>query len=199
MWKWMGLLFRKNHLSRCSVWLSLLHWIGALILSLLLNLSPRKLEPWFVLWSFLLLRLLCISINLLCGHVWAGGHVWTGAFVKLQKRICRIVGPLLAASYELLTHHWNVASLSLFYRYYFGWCSSEMALLVPPPYSCKRSARYSDRLDDLSVTIPTFARMSMSTVSFRNSLPIECFPLLYDLSGFKSRINWHLLTDIFSF
>ena len=114
MWKWMGLLFRKNHFSRCWVWLSLLHWIGALILSLLLNLSPRKLESWFVLWSFLLLRLLCISINLLCGHVWAGGPVWACAFVKLQKRICRIVGPLLAASYELLAHHWNVASLSLF-------------------------------------------------------------------------------------
>ena len=27
-----------------------------------------------------------------------------------------------------------------------------------------------------------------------NSLPIEFFPLTYDLSGFKSRINRHLLT-----
>ena len=27
-----------------------------------------------------------------------------------------------------------------------------------------------------------------------NFLPIECFPLTYDLSGFKSRINGHLLT-----
>ena len=27
-----------------------------------------------------------------------------------------------------------------------------------------------------------------------NSLPIECFPLTYDLSGFNSRINRHLLT-----
>ena len=31
---------------------------------------PRKLEPWFVLWSFFLLRLLCISINLPYAHVW---------------------------------------------------------------------------------------------------------------------------------
>ena len=41
-------------------------------------------------------------------------------------------------------------------------------------------------------------RMSMSTVYFRarlwNSLLIECFPLTYNLSGFKSRINRHLLT-----
>ena len=40
--------------------------------------------------------------------------------------------------------------------------------------------------------------MSISTVSFLaeldwNSLPIECFPLTYDLNGFKSRINRHLL------
>ena len=27
-----------------------------------------------------------------------------------------------------------------------------------------------------------------------NSVPIECFPLTYDLNGFKSRINRHLLT-----
>ena len=26
------------------------------------------------------------------------------------------------------------------------------------------------------------------------SLPIECFPLTYDLSGFRSRIKWHLLS-----
>ena len=31
---------------------------------------PRKLEPWFVLWSFFLLRLLCISINLPYDHAW---------------------------------------------------------------------------------------------------------------------------------
>ena len=32
------------------------------------------------------------------------------------------------------------------------------------------------------------------TARLWNSLPIECFPLTYDLSGFKSRINRYLLT-----
>ena len=64
MWKWMGLFLRKNNLLRCWGWPSLLNWIGALTLSLLLKLHPRKLELWFVLWSFFLLRLLCISVNL---------------------------------------------------------------------------------------------------------------------------------------
>ena len=70
MWKWMGLFLRKNHLLRCWGWPSLLNWIGVLTLSLLLKLTPRKLEPQFVLWSFFLLRLLCISVNLPYAHVW---------------------------------------------------------------------------------------------------------------------------------
>ena len=51
-------------------WLSLLNWIGALTLSVLPKLLPRILEPWFVLWSFFLLRLLCISVNVPYGHAW---------------------------------------------------------------------------------------------------------------------------------
>ena len=70
VWKWMGLFLRKIDLLRCWGWLSLLNWMGALMLSLLLKLPLRKLEPWFILWSFFLLRLLCISINLPYGPAW---------------------------------------------------------------------------------------------------------------------------------
>ena len=119
---------------------------------------------------------------------------------KLQKRICRAVGLSLAASLEPLAHRRNVASLGLFYRYYFGRCSSELVQLVPLPYSRGRSTRYSDRLHDFSVTIPRYYKdvyvnsFFPRTVRLWNSLPIECFPLTYDLSGFKSRIYRHLLT-----
>ena len=119
---------------------------------------------------------------------------------KLQKRICRTVGPSLNASLEPLAHRRNVASLSLFYRYYFGRCSSELAQLVPLPYSRGRSTCYSDRLDDFSVTIPRCYKdvyvnsFFPRTARLWNSLPIECFPLTYDLSSFKSRINRYLLT-----
>ena len=37
MWKWIGLFLRKNNLSRCWGWLSLLNWIGPLTLYLLLK------------------------------------------------------------------------------------------------------------------------------------------------------------------
>ena len=62
MWKWMALFLRKN-LVRCWGYLSVLNWIGALTPSILLKLPPRKWEHWFILWSFFVLRWLCISIN----------------------------------------------------------------------------------------------------------------------------------------
>ena len=107
--------------------------------------------------------------------------------------------PSLADSLEPLAHDRNVASLSLFYRYYFG-CSSELAQLVSLPFSQGRSTCYSDRLNDFSVTIPRCYKdvcvnsFFPRTAKLWNSLPIECFPLTYDLIGFKSRIHRHLLT-----
>ena len=90
-----------------------------------------------------------------CCHVWAGTlSYYLELLDKLQKWICRTVGPSLAASIKPLAHRRNVASLSLFYRNYFGRCSSELAQLVPLPYSWGRSTRYSDRLHDFSVTVP---------------------------------------------
>ena len=53
---------------------------------------------------------------------------------------------IFAASLESLAHRWNVASLSLFYKYCFGRCSSELTQLVPLLFSRGRSTRYSDRL-----------------------------------------------------
>ena len=108
-------------------------------------------------------------------HVWAGApSCYLQLSHKLQKRICRTVGPSLTASLEPLAHHRNVASL--------------------------RSTRYSDRLHDFSVTIPSCYKdvyinsFFPRTARLWNSLSIECFPLTCDLSGYKSRINRHLLT-----
>ena len=70
-----------------------------------------------------------------CCHVWAGApSCYLEMLDELQKRICRTVGPSFAASLETLAHLRNVASLSLFYRYYFGRCSSELAQVVPLSY-----------------------------------------------------------------
>ena len=56
-----------------------------------------------------------------CFHVWAGAlSCYLELLDNLQKRICKTIGPSLATSLEPLAHRQNVASLSLFYRYYFG-------------------------------------------------------------------------------
>ena len=166
--------------------------IGALIRSM------KFLSPEVALYLYKSTIRPCMEY---CCHVWAGApSCYLELLDKLQKRICRTVGPSLAASLEPLAHRRNVASLSLFYRYYFGRCSSELAQLVPLPYSRGRSTRYSDRLHDFSVTIPRCYKdvyvnsFFPRTARLWNSLPIECFPLTYDLSGFKSRINRYLLT-----
>ena len=59
-----SVLEKKNHLLRCWDCLSLLNWIGAPTLSLLLKLPPRKLNPLFIQWSFFLVRLFFSYISL---------------------------------------------------------------------------------------------------------------------------------------
>ena len=136
-----------------------------------------------------------------CCHDWAGvPSCYLELLDKLYKQICMTIGPSHAASLEPLAHSGNVTNLSLFYRYYFGGCSSEQAQLIPLPFSRGRSTRYSDRLHDFSVTIPRCYKdiyvnsFFPRTARLWNSQPIECFALTYDLSSIKSRINRHLLT-----
>ena len=103
-----------------------------------------------------------------CCHAWAGApSCYLELLDKLQKPICRTVGPWHAASLESLAHRQNVAILSLFYRDYFSRCSSQnwfnwfhflflgVGLLVI--------------LIDCLIFLPPFldvTRMSMSTVCF---------------------------------
>ena len=114
---------------------------------------------------------------------------------KLQTRIYRTVGPSLAASLKPLAHRRNVANLSLFYRYYFGKCLSELAL----PYSRGRSIGYSDKLHFFSFTIPRCYKDVHVNSSFPCTIRLWnylslCFPLTNDQNGVKSGINRHLLT-----
>ena len=136
-----------------------------------------------------------------CCHVLAGApNCYLELLDKLQKQICRIVVPSRAACLEPLDHHLDVASLSLFYRYYFDRCLFELAQLVPLPSFYGRSTHYSNILHDFSVTILRCYKDAYvnsflpHTARLWDSLPIECFPLSYDLNSFKSRITRHLLT-----
>ena len=82
-----------------------------------------------------------------------------------------------------LAHRRNVASLTVFYRYDLGRCSSEVAQLVPLRYCRGGSSRYFDKLHYFSVIIPrcykeVYVNSFFSrTARLRNYLSIECFPL----------------------
>ena len=102
-----------------------------------------------------------------CRHIWASDpNCYLELLDKLQKQIYRTVGPSLAASLEPLAHRRNVASLSLFYRYYFGRCSSELAQLVLLRFCRARYILYSDRLHDFLVTIPRCYKDVYVNISF---------------------------------
>ena len=108
-----------------------------------------------------------------CCHVWAGSSSY---YLELldKLRICKTVFPSLAASFDLLVYCQNVASLSLFCRCYFGRCSSQLAQLVPFPYSHGRSALFI--LMDCIIFLSPFLdvrRMSMSTIFSSHSYTLK--------------------------
>ena len=166
--------------------------IGALIRSM------KFLSPGVALYLYKCTIHPCMEY---CCHVWAGApSCYLELLDKLQKRICKTVGPSFAACFEPLAHRRNVANFNLFYRYYFRRCSSELAQLVPLTFFRGKFTRYFDRSHDFSVTIPIcykdvfvnsfFPRTPRLLIFFH----IECYPLAYNLNCFKSRTNKHLIT-----
>ena len=77
--------------------------------------------------------------------------------------------------------------------------------MVPLPYSCDRSNRYSIRLQDFSLTIPGCYKdvylnsFFLLTLRPRNSLPAECFPLSYDLNDLKDTLKTYIYNVILCF
>ena len=88
---------------------------------------PRKLKPRFVLWSFFLQRLFCISLTLPHDLAWN--------IFAMSELVHRAVGPSIAASIEPLVHHANPASSSLVYKYCFGRYLYKLDKLVWRTYS----------------------------------------------------------------
>ena len=164
MWKWMDLVLwtvlKSSFKMLGLTFSSELDW-GSCIVSVAKTASKKVgalirsikfLSPEVALYLYKSTICPCMEY---CFHAWVGGpSCYLELLDKLQERICRIIGPSLAASLESLAHHQNVASLSLFYRYYFGRCSSELAQLVPLPFFHGGSTCYSDGLHDFSVTVP---------------------------------------------
>ena len=126
--------------------------------------SIKFLSPEVALYLYKSTAQLCMKY---CCHVWSGApSCYLELLDKLQKRICRTVGPSLAPSLEPLAHHRNMTSSSLFYRYYFGRCFQNW-LNWFQFYFLKVGVLVilTDHMIFLSPFLDV-TRMSMSTVSF---------------------------------
>ena len=85
---------------------------------------------------------------------------------QLQKQVFRTAGRTLAASLEPFCHN-----ISLFCKYYFGRCLSELAELFVLPYSPVKSYVCCDRWHDfLAKPFLDLIKISVLTVSFLTQL-----------------------------
>ena len=166
----MGQFLTKNHLlGCCRGWPSALNWIGTLPLSEAasknigaLIRSMEFLSPEVALYLYKSAIRPCMVY---CCHVWVSApNYYLELLGKLQKRICRTVAPSLSVSLEPVAHGQNVGCLSLFYRCYFGRCSSELAELAPV-LEGRLLVILIDCMIFLSQLLDVI-RMSTSTVSF---------------------------------
>ena len=141
-----------------------------------------------------------------CSHIWGGAPATSLKILdKVQARAIRLINDVKLTSYlQPLSHRRAVASLSLFYRYFFGACSSELSGCVPPPLTltANRVSRQTTSSHPYTVVVPT-CRTSLGKQSFFmrtarlwNALPSICFPALYDLQKFKQAINKQSLTNL---
>ena len=133
-----------------------------------------------------------------CSHVW-GGSSSTRLLDRVESKAYRLIGsPTLTSSIPSLSLRRDVASLSLFYRYYFGRCSDELTTCVPPPKVWRRGTRLAASSHAYCVDVGN-QRIDRYTTSFFpstsnlwNSLPPNVFPASYNLSSFKCRAFRHL-------
>ena len=116
--------------------------------------------------------------------------------MSYKKWISRTVDRFFAAYLEPLAHHQNVVTYSItLVNIHLNWLNwlhffiLEGGLLIV--------------LIDCMIFLSPFLDVTRClfvgnvfpcTTRLWNSLLISCFPLNYDLNGFKSRINRHLLT-----
>ena len=93
-------------------------------------------------------------------HLWAGVSEFALDFVdRIQSRALKLGGDdKVVSSITSLGHRRNVSCIVLFYKYYFGKCSSGLSELIPPPQVFTRNTRLSGRCHDFTVATMSHRR-----------------------------------------
>ena len=132
-----------------------------------------------------------------CSHIW-GGSYYTFLLDRVESKAKRLINcPELTDGLDSLSLRRNVGALSLYYRYYNGQCSRELAACIPPPLRRLRLTRGALSSHEFSVTINNPRLNSCGTSFFPatsvlwNSLPSQVFPPTFNLPLFKARICAH--------
>ena len=102
-----------------------------------------------------------------CCHFWSGApksHL--SLLDRVQHRMKKLVGSALYSTLEPLSQRRDVASLSLFYRYYFGRCSDGLHTSMFPTFVASRSTRRVNSLHSFCVQVPQSQTVSRSSGFF---------------------------------
>ena len=89
-----------------------------------------------------------------CCHLWAGApKTHLQLLDRVEKRAKNLIGQPLANELLPLSVRRDVASLSLFFMYYFGKCSSALSESVPNPEVFSRNSRRANFLTCYHVSV----------------------------------------------
>ena len=129
-----------------------------------------------------------------------GGSSHTALLNIVESKAFRLINsPPLIDCLDSLSYRRNVASLSIFDRYFHADCSFELANCMPPT---SRGLAAKDFLLFLILNLSIYLRKELTSIFTLSSLTLvssgtlfllSVFPPAYDLNSFKRGVSRHLL------
>ena len=128
-----------------------------------------------------------------------GGSSSTYLLDRVESKAFRLINaPHLTSQLPSLKLRRNVASLSIFYKYYFGRCSEELSYCVTGPKNWGCNTRLAASSHEFCVEVGNSRIDRCDSCFFPhsgnlwNSVTSSVFPSSYILSSFKCRVYMHL-------
>ena len=128
---------------------------------------------------------------------------FTSLLDRVESKAIHLIGnPSLTSTLDPLSLRRKVASLSLFYHYYFGHCFDELAICISPPMArpcCTWQVSFAHNycVELSNARINQFSDGFFdSTPHLWKSLPSSVFPASFNLPSLKRQAHHHLRDQI---